>query len=121
MLTRKTFLVQMASGTWMLALGGCGGGGGDGDTSAPTGNPPPAGSGCSATAVSGNHGHTLAIPTADLSSAVAMTYNIQGAADHNHQVTFSAAQLAQLKAGQAVTVTSTVVFSHSHDVTETCT
>lgn len=118
MLTRKTFLMQLAGGTWMLALGGCGGGGSDygGNTT-----PPPAGAGCSATAISGNHGHTLAIPTADLNSAVAMTYNIQGAADHNHQVTFSAAQLAQLKAGQAVMVTSTVAFSHSHDVTESCT
>ena len=120
MLTRKTFLVQLAGGTWVLALGGCGGGG---DAGSPTSNnpPPTAGAGCSATAVSGNHGHTLAIPTADLDSAVAMTYNIQGAADHNHQVSFSAAQLAQLKTGQAVTVTSTVALSHSHDVTEACT
>jgi hypothetical protein len=116
MVTRKTFLAQMAGGTWLLALGGCGGGG-----SYSSGNPQPTGAGCSATAIVGNHGHTLAIPTADLTSATAMTYNIQGAADHNHQVTFSPAQLAQLKAGQAVSVTSTVTLSHSHDVTEMCT
>ena len=114
MLTRKTFLVRMAGGTWLLALGGCGGGGSGG------GNPP-MGAGCGATAITGNHGHTLAIPSADLDSAVAMTYNIQGAADHNHQVSFSPAQLAQLKAGQAVMVTSTVTLTHSHEVTEMCT
>lgn len=117
MITRKTFLVQLAGGSWLLALGGCGGG----SSSYGGGTPQPSGNGCSATAISGNHGHTLAIPTADLSSAVTMTYNIQGAADHNHQVSFTPAQLAQLKAGQAVTVTSTVALSHSHDVTETCT
>lgn len=116
MLTRKTFLVRWVGGSWLLALGGCGGGGGYSG-----GNPQPMGAGCSATAIVGNHGHTLAIPTADLDSTVAMTYNIQGAADHNHQVTFSPAQLAQLKAGQAVTVTSTVTLAHSHDVTEMCT
>lgn len=116
MLTRKTFLVQLASGSWLLALGGCGGGGGDGGSSMPQ-----QGAGCTATAIVGNHGHTLAIPTADLNSATAMTYNIQGAADHNHEVTFSPAQLAQLKAGQAVMVTSTVTLAHSHDVTEMCT
>jgi hypothetical protein len=116
MVTRKSFLVQLAGGSWLLALGGCGGGGDGGGTSTPA-----ASGGCAATAIVGNHGHALAIPTADLSSAVAMTYSIQGAADHSHDVTFSAAQLAQLKAGQAVTVTSTTTLAHSHDLTEACT
>lgn len=116
MLTRKTFLVQMAGGSWLLALGACGGGGSDGG-----GDTPPTGAGCTANTISSNHGHTLTILAADLNSAVDMTYNIQGAADHNHTVTFTAAQLAQLKAGQAVTVNSSTTLQHLHGVTETCT
>lgn len=122
MLTRKTFLVQMVGGSWLLALGGCGGGGSSYGGGSPTDTTPPAvGGGCSATSISSNHGHTLAIPKADLDSTVAKTYNIQGSANHNHQVTFSPEQLAQLKAGQAVSITSTVDSSHSHSVTENCT
>ena len=116
MVTRKAFLMQLAGGGWLLALGGCGGGGGDGYG----GTSSPATTGCGATAITDNHGHALAIPTADLSSATAKTYSIQGVADHSHDVTLSAAQLAQLKLGQAVMVTSTVAFSHSHNVTEAC-
>jgi hypothetical protein len=115
MVTRKAFLVQLAGGGWLLATGGCGGGG-----DAYGSGPAPAAGGCGATSITDNHGHALAIPTADLSSATDKTYSIQGAADHGHDVTFSAAQLAQLKAGQAVMVTSTIAFSHSHDVTEAC-
>ena len=115
MLTRKTFLVQLAGGGWLLALGGCGGGGGSYG-----GTAPPAAGTCGAVGISNNHGHALAIPVADLSSATSRTYSIQGASDHNHDVTLSAAQLAMLKAGQAVTVTSTQNNAHSHDVTEAC-
>ena len=117
MVTRKTFVLQMLGGTWMLALGGCGGGGSD---SAPAPSPQAAGSGCAATTITDNHGHALAIPGADLDSTVAMTYSIQGAADHRHDVTFTPAQLAALKAGQAVSVDSTVTLSHQHNVTEHC-
>ena len=70
--------------------------------------------------IAGNHGHVLSIPAADLNATVDMTYGIQGSADHNHTVTFTPAQLAQLKAGTAVTVTSTTNLSHSHDVGTRC-
>lgn len=122
MVNRKTFMLQLVSGSWVLCTSGCGGGGG-GDYGGGGGGTTttPAATGCSATTISGNHGHTLSIPLADLSSTVAMTYSIQGTSDHAHQVTFSATQLAQLKAGTPVTVTSTTVNSHSHDVTESCT
>jgi|CXWL01.1.fsa_nt_gi hypothetical protein len=121
-MSRKTFLLHTAAGgAWLLTLGSCGGGGGaDYGAGAPPPPPPPPSSGCAAT-IQDNHGHALAIPAADLNSAVAITYSILGAADHSHSVTFSAAQLAQLKAGQAVTVQSTTTFEHSHGVTETCT
>lgn len=123
MVTRTEFLAQLTSSGWLLFLAGCGGGGSDyGAAPSPPAAtpPPPAAQTCSATQVTNNHGHTLSIPAADLNSAGSMTYNIQGGADHSHQVTFSAAQLAQLKAGQSVTVTSTPTLSHVHDVTGAC-
>jgi hypothetical protein len=111
-ISRKAFLIQLTAGGWLLAS--CGGGGGD-DAG---GNPP--GGGCAAT-ISGNHGHTLAIPAADLDSTTARTYDIQGSAGHSHSVTFTAAQLAQLKAGATVAVTSTFTIDHEHQVSERCT
>ncbi len=55
-----------------------------------------------------------------LDSLTPRTYDIQGGAVHTHSVTFSAAQLAQLKAGSMVTVTSSVGDGHQHTVTEAC-
>ena len=71
-------------------------------------------------AISGNHGHSLSIAAADLDSTTAKTYSIQGAATHDHLVTLSPAQLATLKAGGSVTVTSTTTLAHDHAVTITC-
>jgi hypothetical protein len=70
-------------------------------------------------AISGNHGHALEIPEADLNSIVDRTYSIQGLSGHDHTVTFSPAQLQSLKTGQAVTVASSVD-QHGHNVTVTC-
>ena len=119
-ITRKQFVGGAAAGSVLLLFQGCGGGGGS------AGNPPappPAGSVCGSSdaQISGNHGHTLAIASADLDSMVDKTYSILGAAGHDHMVTFTPAQLAQLKAKQPVTVTSTVGVGHSHNVTATCT
>ena len=119
MVTRTEFLAQLTSSGWLLFLAGCGGGGSD-YGAAPTPPAPTPAQACSATQITNNHGHTLSIPVADLNSAASMSYNIQGGAAHSHQVTFSAAQLAQLKAGQSVTVTSTPTLSHVHDVTGAC-
>jgi hypothetical protein len=126
MLTRKMFLAQLANGGWAVVLAGCGGGGSDYNAApppapSPTPAPPGGVSSCSAVQITGNHGHALSIPVADLMSTVAMSYNIQGSADHNHQVTFSPAQLASLQTGASVTVSSTTTLSHSHDLSETCT
>ena len=115
--TRKVFLRQLAGGAWLLALGGCGGGGsGYGDTATAT---PSSSAGCAA-AIADNHGHVLSIPAADLDSAVDKTYSIQGSADHSHQVSFTAAQLALLKGGKAVVVTTSVTLGHNHAITESC-
>ncbi len=110
-ITRKVFLLQLASGGWLLS--GCGGGGSD---SAPTAS----GAGCAA-AIAGNHGHVLAIGAADLNSVVDITYDIHGSADHTHSVTFTAAQLALLKAGTSVNVTTTTTNAHNHAIGERCT
>jgi hypothetical protein len=117
-ISRKAFLIQAAGGGWLLATAGCGGGGGYSGSSS---NPPapPAGSGCAAT-ISDNHGHVLAIAAADLDSSADKTYDIQGNADHSHNVTFTAAQLAQLKAGNTVSVTTTMTLNHDHRIGEHC-
>lgn len=114
MLDRKTFLIELAGTAGVLVLGGCGGG--DGANAA---TPMPAAGTCAA-AIQDNHGHVLTIPIADLDSTVAMTYSIQGSADHGHSVTFSAAQLADLKAGRIVSIVSTTTLSHSHAIDERC-
>lgn len=88
--------------------------------------PPPAGAlSCGATAISDNHGHTLTIPAADVDSTVVKTYSIAGIADHDHTITLSPAQLAQIKAMTSVTVSSsvdrsTIYASHFHAVTVNC-
>jgi hypothetical protein len=127
-MTRKGFLGAVTGGTVLLLLQACGGGDDDSSTPsspaapAPAPAPPAAGSECgsSGAAVSGNHGHALEIPEADLDSTVNMTYSIQGTSGHDHTVTFTPAQLQLLKAGQAVTVTSSATFQHEHNVTVTC-
>jgi hypothetical protein len=93
--------------------------------SPPPGAPPPPALSCGATAISGNHGHTLIIAAADLDSATFKTYNIEGGADHAHTVTLLPMQLAQIKAGTPVIVNSSIsnsssVLDHSHSVTVNC-
>jgi hypothetical protein len=113
MLTRKLFLRQMGGGCLTLVLAGCGGGGGDDDD-----EPEPANAaGCSNFLFSSNHGHALQIPAADLDSPTDKTYSVQGTATHDHPFTLTAANLARLKAGQAILVVTTgVAFEHTHDV-----
>lgn len=108
--TRMRFVQALAGIGAGLALPGCGGGS---DDPAPT----TGGSlscGASGAAISGNHGHVLQVPVADLDSTVAVVYSIVGTADHDHAVTLSPAQLAQLRAGSTVTVTSSTAFGHEH-------
>ena len=116
--TRKAFLNAAAGGSVLLLLQACGGGGSD---PAPAPEPGPSATcGASGAAVSGNHGHTLAIPAADLGSAVAKTYSIQGMATHDHTLTLTPADLQKLKAGQMVTLVSTTTLAHEHTVTISC-
>lgn len=115
-ISRKSFVEALAGGSVLLLFSSCGGGGsygGGGGTQT---------SSCSASIV-GNHGHILTLPVADLDSTTAKTYDIMGTNNtHTHTVTFSPAQLQQLKAGTMVTVTSSPAANdgHTHSVTESC-
>jgi VCBS repeat-containing protein len=119
-ISRKRFLETVASGSALLLFGSCGGGGSDYNGGTAGGNPMLVSS-CTPD-ISANHGHVLAVAVGDLDSTTPRTYNIQGGAAHSHSVTFSVAQLRQLRAGDAVTVTSTLFSGdgHTHDVTVTC-
>ena len=101
----------------VLLVQGCGGGGSDSGAGS---NNPPAANTCGGS-ISGNHGHTISIPKADLDSMTDKTYNIQGTATHNHTITLTPAQLTQLKtAGASVDVTSSTAEAHNHGVTVSC-
>ena len=128
-ITRKQFLSGLAGGTLTLLVQGCGGGGSSSSTAAAgtggyTGMTNPL-SGCGAGAITNNHGHAVSIPVADLDATTNRTYSIMGTATHDHSITLTPAQLATLKGGGTVVVSSTVTTaagfgSHNHDVTVTC-
>ena len=82
--------------------------------------PATCGNGARATAISGNHGHSLTVAAADVASGAAKTYSIQGAASHAHQVSLTSAHFAKLKTGKTISVTSSVALAHSHMVTVGC-
>jgi len=67
-----------------------------------------------------NHGHVLTVLRSDLDSTTAVSYDIQGTADHTHTVTLTVAQLATLKTGASVTVVSTTTDFHEHIITVSC-
>jgi hypothetical protein len=120
MTTRKAFLTQLAGGGVLLLLGGCGGGGSD-SPEAPPPQPDPSAT-CGRFTFVGNHGHVLSIPIEDLDSDTDKTYGVQGSAPHNHALTLTAAQLAELKAGRAIAVTTGIggAEPHTHGVSGTC-
>ncbi len=132
-ITRKQFLGSVTGGTVTLLIQACGGGTpeglvllGGGTNGGTDDNPEPASTcGSSGSEITGNHGHLLTVPTPDLTSTTAMTYGIIGSATHDHSLTLSPDDLAQLNSGGAVTVVSSVTDaltfgSHSHGVTVTC-
>src|SRR5499427_7420341 len=123
--TRRKLLFASAGCTALaVALASCGGsGGGYGGGGAPTPTmypPPPGTQSCHDTLITGNHGHSVTIPAADLDSTVDKTYNIQGTASHNHTITLTPAQLQDIKAMRAESVMSSTDFAHSHEVTVNC-
>jgi len=66
-------------------------------------------------------GHALAVPKADVTAGVAMTYTTTGAtADHTHNVTISASAFAMLASNTTVMTVSTTTNNHTHNVTVSC-
>ena len=134
-ITRKKFLGSVTGGTVTLLIQACGGGGetaflalfgGGTNDDGTNDNPEPASScGSSGSEITGNHGHLLTVPTTDLTSITAVTYSIAGNATHDHSLTLSPDDLAQLNSGGAVMVVSSLTDaptfgSHLHGVTVTC-
>jgi hypothetical protein len=70
--------------------------------------------------ITGNHGHTLMVPVEDIRAAAQKTYSIQGTSTHNHTVTITPDQFAQLGQNQTFSVMSTTDSAHSHSVTVQC-
>lgn len=71
--------------------------------------------------IADNHGHRLVIPVEDLDSTSPKTYSIIGTADHDHQVTFTAEELADLKAGVSINATSNNGgTTHDHNLAVKC-
>ncbi|MFT5354652.1 MAG: hypothetical protein ACI9KE_001859 [Polyangiales bacterium] len=79
-------------------------------------------SSCTATdgVISSNHGHTVAVPAADVAAGADVTYDIQGTSGHAHTLTVSAADFATLAGGTGVSVESSDGAGHTHSVMITC-
>lgn len=122
-MTRKQFLRSIL-GVGVGALGvatiaGCGGDSDGGGTDA--GVDAPAASCTTPTAsIASNHGHAITVSLADVNAGVDKTYDITGSSGHAHQVTVTAAQFGQIKAGQTLNLTSTSGGGHTHGVTVMC-
>jgi hypothetical protein len=124
-MTRKQFMHGAAGTAVILLLQGCGGSGGDGGKASATSSDFSMITACGPITIANNHGHALAISVAELVSTSSRVYSVAGTANHDHTITLSPAQLATLKAGNQVIVTSTVsdaapYGAHSHDVAIIC-
>jgi hypothetical protein len=115
-------MVAMGAGTAVATLAAC-------KSKAPAAAPDAPGS-CAVndagTTIMDNHAHAphvLVVTPADIAGGVDVPYQIQGAANHMHTVTVTAAQFAELAAGGAngtVMDTSTVATVAGNDHTHVC-
>src|SRR5689334_8097884 len=117
MLDRKAFLTGIAGVTVTLIVTACGGDdSGGGSSNGGDGN-------CADgidTAITSNHGHALTIAAADLDSAQNKTYSIKGTSDHDHSVTLTTQDFADLKGGKKVIKESTSGAGHTHPIQIVC-
>ena len=72
------------------------------------------------TVIQTNHAHVWTVTAAQFTAAVAKDYHIQGTAQHDHAVSMTAADFAQLAQGKSVTKVSTVGAGHTHTGIATC-
>lgn len=81
--------------------GGAGGAGGSGGSAGGPAVTPDCGTKFKAV-VTGNHGHVLMIPMADVMAGTTKAYNAQGTSNHPHWVELTTADFTKLKAGGTV-------------------
>ena len=67
--------------------------------------------------VASNHGHVAVVTTAQQDAGTAFNLSIQGTSPHNHTLALTTQDLADLKAGLALTKTSSSGGGHTHSVT----
>lgn len=70
--------------------------------------------------ISHNHGHEVDISIQDVVNMVQRSYNIQGHADHAHEITLRRADFMQLVSEGTVSVQSTEDDGHTHTVSIRC-
>jgi hypothetical protein len=117
---RREFIQIVVLGGAGLAAFGCGGEDGGSNTQQQPATRSCTNHGGTASAISANHGHVLAIPAAHFSDGAPHEYSILGTAGHDHVVAFTAAELVTIMGGGTVTVTSTETNIHQHMVTAIC-
>ncbi len=115
--SRESLLLLLSGLT--VTISGCSGGGSSPAAPTPATARQPATTGIADVrgTVSGNHGHVALVTGAQISAAGAVTLAIRGAADHDHQLSLSAAEMARLRDGQSVAVRSAGSQDHDHLVT----
>jgi len=70
--------------------------------------------------IAANHGHVLLVPKVGVTAEVQKTYDIRGSADHMHQVTLTAADMAALRQNMQAREVSTTDIAHSHSSSVSC-
>lgn len=122
---RKTFLKKSIAAMLFTipayALLNCSSDDGGNTVNPPVGNPGDClQNGGTASAITGNHGHSLSVSAADVSAGTEKTYSIQGASSHQHMVTVTSSDFGNLGLNQSITKTSTSDSGHTHSVTISC-
>jgi hypothetical protein len=100
-----------------VLLGGC--------SSSSSAAPPASGGNCKANGAADggidDPKHHLVVPAADVVAGVDKTYSIQGMQTHDHMVTITAAQFAQLAANTTLPmIVSTTTLAHNHIFSVVC-
>lgn len=68
--------------------------------------------------IASNHGHSVTISIADITSETSNTYTLSGG--HTHTLTLSLSDIDTLKSSGSVVVESSTDSGHSHSVTVNC-
>lgn len=120
-MNRRLFMVNFGLfGLSLITLGACGGNSSNSNSSEDTSEASNCAEESLSTSIASNHGHSLVIPAQDLNSNESKIYNIQGTSNHNHTLTITTSQFANLLDGTTLQITSTSGSGHSHIVSVSC-